>query len=144
MTEKSLTILLVEDNPADVRSDARGFQDQQAPKPAERGKGRRGGDGFPSQIRLLRGVQKPDVIFLDLNLPRKDGRGVLAEIKGDADLKRIPVVILTTSPRERYSSRATILGQTAISRSRRTWISFLKRSTVPKVTGWKLSRGPQR
>ena len=40
---------------------------------------------------------KPDVILLDLNLPKKDGREVLAEIKQDEDLKRIPVVILTTS-----------------------------------------------
>ena len=40
---------------------------------------------------------RPDLILLDLNLPRKDGREVLAEIKADEDLKRIPVVVLTTS-----------------------------------------------
>ncbi|WP_413160838.1 response regulator [Capilliphycus salinus ALCB114379] len=40
---------------------------------------------------------RPDLILLDLNLPRKDGREVLAEIKADPDLKRIPVVVLTTS-----------------------------------------------
>ena len=40
---------------------------------------------------------RPDLILLDLNLPRKDGREVLAEIKSDPQLKRIPVVILTTS-----------------------------------------------
>src|SRR5262249_55440258 len=40
---------------------------------------------------------RPDLILLDLNLPRKDGREVLAEIKADADLKVIPVVVLTTS-----------------------------------------------
>jgi two-component system response regulator len=45
-------------------------------------------------------VPRPDLILLDLNLPRKDGREVLAEIKGDADLKRIPVVILTVSKDE--------------------------------------------
>lgn len=43
---------------------------------------------------------KPDLILLDLNLPRKDGREVLAEIKTDQDLKSIPVVILTTSQSE--------------------------------------------
>ncbi len=43
---------------------------------------------------------RPDLILLDLNLPRKDGRDVLAEIKTDEDLKRIPVVILTTSSDE--------------------------------------------
>jgi len=45
-------------------------------------------------------VPRPDLILLDLNLPLKDGRQVLAEIKTDADLKRIPVVILTVSQAE--------------------------------------------
>jgi chemotaxis family two-component system response regulator Rcp1 len=44
---------------------------------------------------------RPDLILLDLNMPRKDGREVLAEIKDDPDLRRIPVVILTTSTAER-------------------------------------------
>ena len=43
---------------------------------------------------------RPDLILLDLNLPKKDGREVLAEIKADADLQRIPVVVLTTSKAE--------------------------------------------
>ena len=45
-------------------------------------------------------VPVPDLIMLDLNLPRKDGREVLAEIKGDGELRRIPVVVLTTSSAE--------------------------------------------
>src|SRR5262245_63680362 len=45
-------------------------------------------------------VSRPDLILLDLNLPRKDGREVLAEIKADEKLKRIPVVVLTTSAAE--------------------------------------------
>lgn len=45
-------------------------------------------------------VPRPDVILLDLNLPRKDGREVLAEVKADPELKRIPVVILTVSDAE--------------------------------------------
>jgi DNA-binding response OmpR family regulator len=45
-------------------------------------------------------VPRPDLILLDLNLPKKDGRQVLAEIKVDEDLKRIPVVILTVSSAE--------------------------------------------
>jgi two-component system response regulator len=45
-------------------------------------------------------VPRPDLVLLDLNLPKKDGREVLAEIKTDEDLKRIPVVILTTSREE--------------------------------------------
>lgn len=46
------------------------------------------------------GEPRPDLIILDLNLPKKDGREVLAEIKADAGLKRIPVVVLTTSQAE--------------------------------------------
>jgi CheY-like chemotaxis protein len=46
------------------------------------------------------GAERPDLILLDLNLPRKDGREVLAEIKGDGDLRTIPVVVLTTSQAE--------------------------------------------
>src|SRR3712207_4601292 len=47
------------------------------------------------------GVPVPDLILLDLNLPRKDGREVLEEIKEDAELKLVPVVVLTTSEAER-------------------------------------------
>jgi two-component system response regulator len=47
-----------------------------------------------------RGVSTPDIIILDLNLPKKDGREVLEDIKGDENLKRIPVVVLTTSSAE--------------------------------------------
>jgi chemotaxis family two-component system response regulator Rcp1 len=53
-----------------------------------------------------RGAMRPDLILLDLNLPRKDGREVLAEIKGSEDLKRIPVVILTTSQSQQDLDRA--------------------------------------
>jgi len=47
-----------------------------------------------------RSVPRPDIILLDLNLPKRDGREVLHDIKNDADLKRIPVVVLTTSKAE--------------------------------------------
>ena len=52
---------------------------------------------------------RPDLILLDLNLPRKDGREVLAEVKGDPDLKCIPVVVLTTSAAEQDVVRAYAL-----------------------------------
>jgi two-component system response regulator len=51
-------------------------------------------------------VPRPDLILLDLNLPRKDGREVLTEIKADENLKRIPVVVLTTSRAEEDVARA--------------------------------------
>jgi Response regulator containing a CheY-like receiver domain and an HD-GYP domain len=49
---------------------------------------------------------RPDLIFLDLNLPKKDGREVLQEVKQDESLRRIPVVVLTTSEAEKDISRA--------------------------------------
>jgi CheY-like chemotaxis protein len=52
------------------------------------------------------GVPHPDIILLDLNLPKKDGREVLAEVKADSNLKRIPVVVLTTSQSEEDILRA--------------------------------------
>jgi CheY-like chemotaxis protein len=52
------------------------------------------------------GAERPDLILLDLNMPRQDGRQVLAEIKKDEDLRRIPVVILSTSQAEADVARA--------------------------------------
>jgi chemotaxis family two-component system response regulator Rcp1 len=97
---KSVEILLVEDNrgDADLARDA-----------LENSKVRNTlhvvGDGEAAMDFLRRTgkyvkAPRPDLILLDLNLPKKDGREVLAEIKADDDLKRIPVVILTTSKDE--------------------------------------------
>jgi CheY-like chemotaxis protein len=63
------------------------------------------GDGVAAMAFLRReasyaAAPRPDAIFLDLNLPKKDGRQVLAEVKGDPDLRRIPVIVLTTSRAE--------------------------------------------
>ncbi len=60
------------------------------------------GDGQEAMEFLRRegrhtGAQRPDVILLDLNMPRMDGRQVLGEVKGDRDLRTIPIVVLTTS-----------------------------------------------
>ena len=97
---KPIEILLVEDNPGDA---------DLAREALAGGKVRNTlhhvGDGLAAMDFLLRRgkytrVPRPDLILLDLNMPKKDGREVLAEIKSDADLKRIPVVILTTSKAE--------------------------------------------
>ena len=63
------------------------------------------GDGVEGMAYLRRDGQyaeaaRPDLVLLDLNLPRKDGREVLAEIKADEDLRRIPVVVMTSSSAE--------------------------------------------
>jgi chemotaxis family two-component system response regulator Rcp1 len=95
-----LDILLVEDNPGDVRLTQEALKENKFRNSLHVAK-----DGVEAMAFLRRegrhaGAPRPDLILLDLNLPQKDGREVLSEIKSDADLKRIPVVILTTSQAE--------------------------------------------
>ncbi|MGB9938002.1 MAG: response regulator [Methanobacterium sp.] len=97
ITFKAVKVLLIEDNPADARLVKEVFKDfkidnelyvvEDGVKAME----------FLNKNAEYKDVPIPDLIMLDLNLPRKDGREVLAEIKLDEDLKSIPVVILTTS-----------------------------------------------
>jgi two-component system, chemotaxis family, response regulator Rcp1 len=93
-------ILLVEDNPADVDLTREAFE-----QGAFRSNLHVAVDGMEA-LRFLRreghyaAVQRPDLILLDLNLPKRDGREVLAAIKQDPDLKTIPVVVLTSSAAE--------------------------------------------
>ena len=97
---KPVEILLVEDNPGDVRLTIEAFRENRLHNNLHVVR-----DGEEAIAFLRRDGQyadgpRPDLILLDLNLPKKDGREVLAEIKEDSDLKRIPVVILTTSAAE--------------------------------------------
>jgi len=92
-----IEILLVEDNPGDVRLTIEAFKDGHVLNNLSVAC-----DGVEALAFLRRqgqyaGAPRPDLILLDLNLPRKDGREVLADIKTDDELKHIPVVILTTS-----------------------------------------------
>lgn len=94
---KSVDILLVEDNPGDVRLTKEALRDAKVLNKIFVAK-----DGVEAMEFLRRegsfaDMHMPDLILLDLNLPRKDGREVLAEIKMDPELKHIPVVILTSS-----------------------------------------------
>lgn len=98
---KPIEILLVEDNPGDVRLTREALKDGKVLNRLNVVT-----DGVEAMEYLRRQGQyaaapRPDVILLDLNLPRKDGREVLAELKTDPDLKRIPVVVLTTSDAEK-------------------------------------------
>jgi len=93
-------ILLVEDNPGDVRLTQEALREGKIRNRLTVAK-----DGVEALAMLRRegphgNVPRPDLILLDLNLPRKDGREVLAEIKADESLRRIPVVVLTTSKAE--------------------------------------------
>ena len=93
-------ILLVEDNPGDVRLTREALKEGKVLNHLNVVD-----DGVEALAFLRRedkyaNAVRPDLILLDLNLPKKDGREVLAEIKADAGLKKIPVVILTTSAAE--------------------------------------------
>ena len=98
--KNGIDILLVEDNPGDVRLT------QEALKEAKVGNQLHVVEDGVEAMAFLRHEGKyadsphPDLILLDLNLPKKDGREVLAEIKQDPKLMRIPVVVLTTSRAE--------------------------------------------
>ncbi len=93
-------ILLVEDNPGDERLTREALREGKVYHNLHWVK-----DGVQAMEFLRRqgkyaAVPRPDIVLLDLNLPKKDGREVLEEIKTDEDLKRIPVVVLTTSKAE--------------------------------------------
>ncbi|MEJ2047267.1 MAG: response regulator [Dehalococcoidia bacterium] len=94
---QAINILLVEDNPGDVRLTVEALKEGKVRNQLHIAK-----DGMEAMDFLHRrgnysDVPRPDLILLDLNLPKKDGHEVLAEIKEDPELKRIPVVVLTGS-----------------------------------------------
>ncbi|MBI4423540.1 MAG: response regulator [Elusimicrobia bacterium] len=97
MTERAIVVLLVEDDAADVEltreamKEGKLFVDLKVVE-----------DGIEALQYLRRegpyaDAEAPDLVLLDLNLPRKDGRAVLAELRADEALKHLPVVVLTTS-----------------------------------------------
>lgn len=95
-----IDILLVEDNAADVRLTQEVLTDSKVTNNLSVAN-----DGAEALLRLrqqgkFKGTPRPDLILLDLNLPVKDGREVLAQIKNDPELMAIPVVVLTTSKAE--------------------------------------------
>jgi len=97
---KPINILLVEDNPGDVRLTKEGFKEGKVYNNLYVAEDGEEAMTFLRQEDPYLDVPRPDIILLDLNLPKKDGREVLEEIKGDPDLRRIPVIILTTSKAE--------------------------------------------
>ncbi len=93
-------ILLVEDNPGDVRLVQEGLRESKITSQLHAVSDGKDALAFLRKQGIYVNAERPDLILLDLNLPRKDGREVLAEIKADPDLLRIPVVILTSSKAE--------------------------------------------
>jgi CheY-like chemotaxis protein len=100
MPLKPIDVLLVEDDPGDTLMIKEAFEDNKV-----RNRLSTVADGVEALAFLRRqgefsDAPRPDLILLDLNLPRKDGREVLEEIKDDPELRTIPVVVLTTSEAE--------------------------------------------
>jgi CheY-like chemotaxis protein len=106
MNSRTIEILLVEDNPGDARLTLEAFKEGKVSNNLTVM-----GDGVEALAYLRRqgryaNSPQPDLILLDLNLPKKDGREVLAEIKADEHLMKIPVIVLTTSAAEEDIARA--------------------------------------
>jgi chemotaxis family two-component system response regulator Rcp1 len=95
-----INILLVEDNPGDVRLTQEAFKEGMITNNLHVVMDGEAAMEFLNQQGKHADAPRPDLILLDLNLPRMNGREVLAAIKADAELKRIPVVVLTTSQDE--------------------------------------------
>jgi len=98
--DKSINILLVEDNPADVRLTQEAFKTTRIPNHLHVARDGAEALAFLEQTGKFTNAPRPDMILLDLNLPKKDGREVLALIKRTPEHKQIPVIILTTSSEE--------------------------------------------
>ena len=107
MNSRIIEILLVEDNPGDARLTLEAFREGKVLNNIRVVR-----DGVEALAYLRRqgpdyaDAVQPDLVLLDLNLPKKDGREVLAEIKADERLKKIPVVVLTTSAAEEDVEKA--------------------------------------
>ncbi len=95
----SICVLLVEDDPADVELTREALQEHQGSWTLDV---QVVGDGeealaYLHQTAPFESARRPDIIFLDLNMPKKDGREVIQELKADEHLRTIPVVVITTS-----------------------------------------------
>jgi CheY-like chemotaxis protein len=99
-SSKPIEILLVEDNPGDIDLAKEAFEDCKINNVLHVVTDGEAALEFLKCRGKYKTAGRPDLVLLDLNLPKKDGREVLAEIKTDEDLKRIPVVILTSSSAE--------------------------------------------
>ena len=106
MNDRGVTILLVEDNPGDARLTIEAFKDAKVRNQLAHVKDGAEALAFLYQREPYAKAPRPDLILLDLNMPRKDGREVLMDIKANPNLRRIPVVVLTTSQAEQDILRA--------------------------------------
>ena len=99
-TGRPVQILLVEDNPGDIRLTIEALNEGKVTNSLHVARDGAEALAFLRREGAYADTPRPDVILLDLNLPRMDGRDVLAAVKVDENLRRIPVVVLTTSEAE--------------------------------------------
>jgi CheY-like chemotaxis protein len=97
---RPIEILLVEDDPGDVLMTREALEDSKVLNNLHVVDNGEEAVAFLRREGAHAGAPRPDLVLLDLNLPRLDGREVLARVKSDDDLRRIPVVVLTTSEAE--------------------------------------------
>lgn len=97
---KPIEILLIEDNPGDIRLTVEALNESKIINNLNIVMDGEEALNYLKKKGKFSGRKRPELILLDLNLPKKDGREILAEIKADENLKLIPVVILTTSEAE--------------------------------------------
>ncbi|MES9955975.1 MAG: response regulator [Sedimenticola sp.] len=103
---RPIEILLIEDNPGDVRLAQEAMRDGKVINNLSVASDGEQAMSFLRKVGSYADAPRPDLIILDFNLPRKDGREVLAEIKADPHLLRIPVVVLTMSKAEEDIQKA--------------------------------------
>ena len=94
---RSISVLLVDDDPGDVLMIEEAFESIGSPRKVYVVNDGEEAVAFLRQTGEFSDAPRPDVILLDLNMPRMDGRQVLAEVKSDVELRSIPIVVLTTS-----------------------------------------------
>lgn len=107
---KIVNVLLVEDSEADIRLTRETLKENKLKIDLEVVNDGVEAIAYLKKEGKYKGMKRPDLILLDLNLPKKDGREILAEIKSDSDLKSIPTVILTVSKDEEDILRTYELG----------------------------------
>lgn len=104
---REIQVLLVEDSPADALMTREALGRVELPVKLNQVEDGREALAYLRRVGRFADAVRPDLILLDLNLPRMDGREVLVEIKADPDLRLIPIVILTTSQTEEDVLRAS-------------------------------------
>jgi chemotaxis family two-component system response regulator Rcp1 len=103
---RPLELLLIEDNPGDIRLTQEAFKGSSLPIVLNVVTDGVMGINYLKKVHPYQDSLTPDLVLLDLNLPKRDGREVLQEIKSDKNLKKIPIVVLTTSTAEQDIQQA--------------------------------------